>query len=480
MKLHLTDETLRTLELPEGKPQLVVFDTKQAGFGVVVGRTRITFIVNRRVGTKLHREAIGYWGKPPDGMDARTARKQAVVMLGKLENEEATPAKVRRARSSGPTLAEACALYVEKLRTGGKRPSSIATVEREIGDIERSYLKEWLDRPLASVTGKECRARHEQITADNGPHVANRVMRELRAIWGHIAKEASAGAIDGLAEGTVFPANSTIAVNWNTENGVTAYVERRREPIPWSKLPTWHAAVMALENGVRRDYNLLVVLTGLRRNDAASLRWDHVNTTDDPRPSRVWHAGKRAWDEIQLPARSILRPSPKGGAKRSFIVPMSGPIIEVLERRRRENVMVNRDDNGWVFPSVALKNDDDRKQPCYVCRDLGLPPHIAGAVVHIAEPKEDSEILVAPHRLRDTYTTALADIKDPPLSPYAIDVLTNHRPPRGSVTAGYIGELDLLECQERASAYIVARFHDQPLTNTATKQPRSRGVLRAV
>ncbi|MCX5741695.1 MAG: hypothetical protein NT062_04245 [Proteobacteria bacterium] len=460
MKLHLTDDTLRALKLPENKAQLVAFDTKVTGFGVVIGRTATTFIVNRRVGAKLHRETIGRWTGAGGDIDARAARKQATVLLGRHIEGAPTPGKVRRVRSSGPTLSDACSVYVESMRASGARPTSIASVDREIGHEERSYLKAWLDRPLASITGKECRARHVQIATDNGPHLANRVMRELRAIWNHIAKEVAGGTIDGFTEGTVFPANPTIAVEWITERnaGTMSYVERRGEPVPWVKLPAWHAAVMSIPSGVRRDYNLLVILTGLRRRDAATLRWEHINTSDKPLLTRVWNASKKDWGAIDLPARSMVRPSPKGGASRSFIVPLSSPIVAVLERRRTEN---GAGDGGWVFPTTALKSDADRAQRCYLCADLGMPGHVAGEVTHLSEPKEHSPILVAPHRLRDTYTTALADIKDPPLSPYVIDVLTNHRSPRGSVTAGYIGALDLLQSQERASAYLVERFVDR-------------------
>jgi integrase len=463
--IDISEDWIATYELPPDEPRRTFWDRRTTGFGVVIGRRSRVFVASRREKGAKNRtlRTIGHWGDAKarrfDPTLITVVRARELVHDALTDMKRGTPPPSARSKAGGPTLAEACTLYLDAMGTSGARPSSIATVKREMADAERGYVKAWLDRSLATISGKECRARHAEIASENGPHVANRVMRQLRAIWNHVAKEASAGTIDGLPEAYVFPANPTIAVQWITEKnaGAISFVERRGEPVPWTKLPAWNTAVNALENGVRRDYNLLVLFTGLRRNDAASLRWEHINMTKEPRASRVWNPAKKAWDTIELAGRSMLRPSPKGGRARSFIVPLSTEIIAILNRRRAENAQLHANDHGWVFPSIALKSDEDRKVPCYVCRDLGMPAHAAGAVVHISEPKEDGETLVAPHRLRDTYTTVLAQL-DPPLSPYVIDVLTNHRAPRGSVTAGYIGALDLHEAQQRASTFLKAKL----------------------
>lgn len=457
-----------------------LWDSKVTGFGVIVGKKRITFCVQRRIkGEGQTTLTLGHWAPPKlraadDGLRARTltvvqARDKAIQWLGQMRagddprGEHAPETK----SSSGPTLADACQLYVDHLRKAGKRPSSIASIEREIGDRgdddrQGSYLLAWLDDPLASITGKECRTRHEEISTNNGPHVANRVMRQLRAIWNFIAKEAIAGTLDGVSEGTVFPANPTIAVQWNKENEVSGYIARRQEPIPWKDLPAWRTAVDELgtdrknDRGetrhgspIRRDYNLLVLLTGLRRMDAATIRWEHCNLTNKTISTKTWNRNRQRWIDIELPPRTLLRPNPKGGKERAFTIPLSSECIKILKRRATENI----NDSGWVFPTDALKDKE-----CHLCAALGQPAHAVNARVHLAEPKEDSEVLVSPHRLRDTFTTALADIKDPPLSPFVIDVLTNHRPPRGSVTAGYIGDLDLAGAQERVSRFLIAKM----------------------
>ncbi|HEX8109693.1 MAG TPA: tyrosine-type recombinase/integrase [Kofleriaceae bacterium] len=215
--------------------------------------------------------------------------------------------------------------------------------------------------------------------------------------------------------------------------------------------------------GVRGDYQMFVLLTGLRRMDAATVRWKHLD----------------------LENARLHRPNPKGGKDRAFTIPLSTACVEILERRRRENMIAFPDgDGGWVFPTRAIKD-----KPCMLCEALGLPGHAAGSVIHLVEGKQQkierstgkaTRILPSPHRLRDTYTTACAEVGG--LSGYVIDVLTNHRPPRGSVTAGYIdlSTEHLAECQERVTSFLLARMKPGPTTGRESRRAGRRRHLKAV
>ena len=140
-------------------------------------------------------------------------------------------------------------------------PRSIETIKSE-GD---KYLADWLKRPLNAIERSECRVLHEKISKGNAPYIADRITRHIRAAWNTALKEHD------------LPANPTIAVHWNRER-------RRQEPIAWAKLPAWLATVEKLEpvivngkrvrerSGVRGDYQLFMLFTGLRRMDAATVR----------------------------------------------------------------------------------------------------------------------------------------------------------------------------------------------------------------
>ena len=62
-------------------------------------------------------------------------------------------------------------------------------------------------------------------------------------------------------------------------------------------LARFHAAVSALENEVARDWLLLMMFTGLRKEAAASLRWDRVDLTQGT--VTVW--SKRRLEQFTLP-----------------------------------------------------------------------------------------------------------------------------------------------------------------------------------
>ncbi len=446
--LKLTEKILASLPAPTDKPQAYYWDAELRGFGVVVGRSgRRTFVVRRRVAGELVKRTVGVAGDPrPDGhrWTVQLARIEAQKTIGAMAGGEVPPTRREQATPDGPTLREAIALHVAGMRATKKQPRSVAEFQREA----EKYLASWLDRPLVSITRTDCRERHAAITSESGKYVGNRVMRHLRAAWN-----------TALVEHEELPVAPTFALKkrWNKEH-------RRQEPITWAKLPDIYDAVLKLESGMRRDYYLTLMLTGLRKMDAATIRWEHVNTGDAPIATRVWRPHQEKWVDAELAPRSVLRTNPKGGTDKAFTVPLSGALVEILERRRAENAACGPD-GGWVFPTSTWHAAE-----CHACAALGQPAHAPDRPTHLIEPREDG--IPSAHRWRDTYTTALAEVGG--LSTFAIDVLTNHRAPRGSVTAGYVNlSLEhLAECQERVSVFLLGKAKPSP--------GRGRAKLRAV
>ncbi len=206
------------------------------------------------------------------------------------------------------TLAQAIEEHFANMRAR-KRARSIPQVR----DEANRYLGEWMERPIASITKRECIDRHRKVTADHGPAVANKAFKFLRAVWNSAAERFEAD------EHAMNPVRKFRKV-WNEEN--------KGKPLPWEALPEWAERVNGMHNTVRSDWQWFVLLTALRSLDARTLRWEEVNLTDKP----AWYVNAQG-ERLSLPPRSMHRPCPKGGERKAFTVPLSSPVVEILKRR---------------------------------------------------------------------------------------------------------------------------------------------------
>lgn len=155
------------------------------------------------------------------------------------------------------------------------------------------------------------------------------------------------------------------------------------------ELPAFFRAVDALPSRTARDYLLLLLFTGLRRNEAAGLRWE----------------------DVDFATRVIRVPATMTKAGRKLDLPMSSFVRDLLVARRALGT-----EGKWVFAADSRSG-------------------------HIAEPKfplklvaEATGITVSVHDLRRTFVT-VAESAD--ISGTALKALVNHALGK-DVTSGYI------------------------------------------
>lgn len=367
--MKITKSTIDRLQPPTDKSQAFYRDELLKGFAVRITANGIkSFVVEKLINRKVRRITLGRYGE----ITAEQARKEAQKMLGQIATGFDPIAEKQQAKAQKVTLHTVFQDYINTRK--GLKPKTLYDYKRVIDNV----FADWQKKPLLDITKDKVAKRHAQLGEQHGEAYANLAMRVLRALFNFAAGQYEDSKGHSLiAENPVMRLSQTRA--WYR-------VERRQTYIKPTELAEWYRAVNELANPTLRDYLLLILFTGLRRQEAAKL----------------------TWEQVDLKAKTLTVLDTKNHQDHSL--PFSAYIHQLLEQRKQQAI------NQFVFPGT------------------GEEGHIIEPRKQMAKVTAQSGVSFTVHDLRRTFIT-IAESLD--ISAYAVKRLLNHKM-NGDVTAGYI------------------------------------------
>lgn len=145
------------------------------------------------------------------------------------------------------------------------KESTKANYEQGLGKA----FANWLDKPIVNISKDHVARQHEKLGQNHGEAYANLAMRILRALFNF-----AAGQYED-AQGRLLIIENPVRRLSQTRSWYR--IERRKTYIKSHQLESWYQAVQQLENRILADFLLLVLFTGLRRQEAATLKWQDVD-----------------------------------------------------------------------------------------------------------------------------------------------------------------------------------------------------------
>lgn len=249
-KLNFTKSAIESLFVPASGKRAYYYDSKIRGLGIsVTGSGTKSFIVYRWFNGKPERITLGRY---PD-LSIEQARKKAAEINGVIAKGE-NPNDKRRAERAEVTLEGLFNEYMNryaKLHKPGSWSEDLAQYNR--------YLTPWKQRKLSTIEKIEIQKLHQTIGSEKGKYTANRLMALLSVVFNK-------------------------AIEWdlyekaNPVQGIKKFREASRERFLQShELPRFFKALSEETNESIRDYVLLSLLTGARRGNVLSMRWEDIN-----------------------------------------------------------------------------------------------------------------------------------------------------------------------------------------------------------
>lgn len=238
--------------------QALVWDSELPGFGLRVGLKTKAFFAEAKVNRRTIRYTIGIYPR----MTPEVARGEAKDVLRDMEKG----LDPRKANLPVPALEDAFTAFK-------KARSQLA--ERTLYDYERYlrvYFPTWRTKAITDITPAMVSKRHLEIQQNHGQAQANAGMRFLRSLLYFC--QAEYGEL-------VIPTNPVTTLGhkrqWFRELP-------RQNVIKATELPDWFTAVLALKNDKTsqdretvRDLLQTLLLLGLRRSEALTLKWESVD-----------------------------------------------------------------------------------------------------------------------------------------------------------------------------------------------------------
>jgi integrase len=349
--MRLTAKNTAGLKLPEGKTDHIVFDDRVPGFGLRLRTGGATWIFQYALGrAKQRRMVIGKaTAITPEKARELAADLHAKVRLGGDPAANKAASKAAAALTFG-VIADRFLSY-QKARL---RPRSYVETVRAL----LKNAKPLHGIPISSIDRRAVAAILTGLAASNGTVTANRTRANLSAMFSWAMKE-------GLAE-----SNPVANTNKQTERSRHRVLTNAELAVLWA----------ALEDDNYGNIIKLLLLTGCRANEIAGLRWQ----------------------EIDFQRGMITLPPERVKNARAHLVPMSGPVADILKARPRTDELVFHY-RGRLFSSWTSSKER-------------LEARLAEAGKHLAD--------WTPHDLRRTCATGMGD--EIGVQPHLVEAVLNH------------------------------------------------------
>lgn len=366
--MKIAKGTVGKIPLPL-KGQTFYRDNELKGFGVYAGKTAKTYFVEKWMNGKAIRVTIEKHGP----ITAEQARKKAQELLGQMSvgNNPLDSKKEKRARSV--TLKQAYQDFKDARKN--LKPKTLYDYDR----IMEVALKTWHKKRIAEITKDMVAKLHKKLGEERGEAYANLTMRFFRSLINF-----AAGQYEDSKGHSLIPENP---VKRLSQTRAWYKMVRRDTVIKTHELQSWHKAVNDLESPTIRDYLLLLLFTGLRRQEAAKLKWEQVDFSEK--------------------TLSICETK----NSQTLTLPLTNYLIKLLQERQAAST------SEYVFPG-----DGEKSQ------------HLVEPRYRIKQVIKASGIKFSIHDLRRTFITTAERLN---ISTYAVKRLVNHKM-NGDVTAGYI------------------------------------------